>query len=308
MASSSTSLVLTAVVMLSATGAEGLLVDRRRTTARVVLPLRGGAGPRSAAAAAKAAAASVNPALLQDGIVSLTMYIGTTMSALSGCISAGTKQMDLIGCVVCGCVTAIGGGTLRDVMLGRRPFWLLYPAHLHLCIWTSVAVFLAWPSLVSAGFKDTHLAFLWSDAIGMAASAIIGAHIGLQETRQWAVGVLCGVITAIFGGIIRDVLCLEPPRALYAERSMYATPALVGAACFVLFHELRSPLLSGVEIPGWLVTIVPFFLALFLRAAAWTYRLALPRWARQTSSFGFFQTKDILKVQLTPHTSSMDGA
>ena len=253
-----------------------------------LLALRGGA----------TIATRVDPVVIQDGIVSLTLYVGTTMSALSGCISAGTKQMDLLGCIVCSTVTAIGGGTLRDVMLGRPPFWLTFPAHLHLCIWTSFLVFLAWPSLVSAGFKDTHLAFLWSDAIGMAASAIIGAHIGLQETGQWVVGVMSGVMTAICGGIGRDVLCLEPPRALYAERSMYATPALLGAACYVLLHEI-SRLRSG-YIPDWVVASVPFCLALLLRAAAWTYRLALPRWARKTTSFGFFQAnRDQLKVELT---------
>jgi len=254
--------------------------------------------PRRAAAVAAAAAAKVDPAKVQDGIVQLTMYLGTMMSAISGCISAGTKQMDLIGCVVCGCMTAIGGGTLRDVVLGRRPFWLTFPAHLHLCIWTSVVVFLLWPSVVDAGFKDTHLTFLWSDAIGMAASTVIGAHIGLQETGQWHVGVIAGLMTAIFGGIGRDVLCLEPPRALYAERSMYATPALLGSTCYTLFHVLRDRL--ALTLPDWVVASVPFFLALFMRAAAWTYRLALPRWARKTTSFGFLGHGGSLAVQLSP--------
>ena len=90
--------------------------------------------------------------------------------------------MDLFGCVVVGCVTAIGGGTLRDVVLQRPPFWLTYSAHLHLCVWTTVFTFVLWPWVVGAGFKDTHLAFLWTDAIGMAASTVIGAHIGLVET------------------------------------------------------------------------------------------------------------------------------
>ena len=86
-----------------------------------------------------------------------------------------------------------------------------------------------------------------------------------------------------------DVLCLEPPRALYAERSMYATPALLGAACYVLLHELMANAqLRGRRPADWLVVSIPFLLALLLRAAAWTYRLALPRWARKTVSFGSF--------------------
>ena len=170
-------------------------------------------------------------------------------------------------------------------------------------IWASVAVFLLWPSLVSTGFKDTHLAFLWSDAIGMASSAIIGAHIGMEETGQWVVGVCSGLVTAVFGGIGRDVLCLEPPRALYAERSMYATPALMGSSCYVLLY-LLSGYLGPRYLPDWFVASVPFFLALFLRAAAWTYRLALPRWARRAPSGLFKPRAPTLKVDLTPVTTA----
>ena len=242
-------------------------------------------------------------AATQDFIMQATLYIGTLMSALSGCISAGTKQMDLFGCVVVGSLTAIGGGTLRDVMLDRPPFWLAYTAHLHLCVWFSVACFVAWPWIVSAGFMDTHLAFLWSDAIGMAASTVIGAHIGYEETNKPVVAVMSGVITATFGGIGRDVLCLEPPRALYAERSMYATPALLGAMCYVGLTMLRSWLAPrGYDLPQWLVASAPFFLALLVRAAAWTYRLALPRWARK-SSFGFFHFGDQYKVEMSVLTT-----
>ena len=233
----------------------------------------------------------------QDLMVQTTLYLGTIMSALGGCIAAGEKQMDLLGCVVVGSITAIGGGTLRDVMLGRPPFWLSYTAHLHLAIWTSVAVFLIWPIVVSSGFKDTHLAFLWSDAIGMAASSVIGAHIGLMETGQYAVGVIGGLVTATFGGIGRDLLCLEPPRALYAERSMYATPSLLGAACYVLLHELSAR--SDQEaLPNSVIASVAFTLALVTRAAAWTYRLALPRWARKSVAFGLFSRREQVYVEM----------
>jgi uncharacterized membrane protein YeiH len=239
------------------------------------------------------------PQELQEAIVSFTMYLGTAMSAISGTISAGTKQMDMLGCVVVSCVTAIGGGTIRDVILGRPPFWLTFPKHLHLCVVTSVLMFLIWPQIVNSGFKDTNLAFLWSDAIGMAASTVFGAHIGLIETGQWSVGVMSGLVTAVFGGIVRDVLCLEPPRALYAERSMYATPALLGAAVYVALRMLRT----GSTIPyleDWMVASVPFLIALFVRAAAWTYRLALPRWARKSTSFGIFRWGEELGFELSP--------
>ena len=241
-------------------------------------------------------------------VVSTTYYVGTMMSSLSGCISAGTKSMDILGCVVVSCMTAIGGGTLRDLILDRKPYWLTAPAHLHLSVWTSVVTFLIWPTVVGTGFKDTHLAFLWSDAIGMAASAVMGAHIGLVETQTWPVAVLCGLLTATFGGIARDVLCLEPPRALYAERSMYATPALLGSAFYVLLYRVSDSarmMRVHIAIPQWFVASAPFLLALFLRAAAWTYRLALPHWARKSASL--FQPREKLSIELAPAKKAGDG-
>ena len=133
------------------------------------------------------------------------------MSSLSGCISAGSKEMDLLGCIIVGLMTAAGGGTLRDVVLDRRVFWMDYTIHLHLSVWTSAFTFLIWPKIVSSGFKDTHLAFLWSDAIGMASCTVIGTHIGLQESNDYIISVMCGLVTAIFGGIGRDLLCQERP-------------------------------------------------------------------------------------------------
>lgn len=280
-----------------------------------VLLLRGGwAPPASLAslAAARSAIADIDAVALQELVVSITLYVGTLMSSLSGCISAGSKQMDVLGCVVVAMMTSVGGGTLRDMMLQRRPFWLDYPAHLHVCAWTSVFTFVLWPWLVGTGFKDTHLAFLWSDAIGMAASTVIGAHIGLEQTGMPIVGVICGVVTATFGGIGRDVLCLEPPRALYAERSMYATPALLGAACYVGFYMLNQ--MGVIYTPQWIGASVPFFLALFVRAAAWTYRLALPRWARKSQfpAFGLFNFGDTdgkpqFKLELKHAPGGKDG-
>ena len=168
-----------------------------------------------------------------EAVVDGVLYAGTLMSAISGVISAGTKQMDMLGCIIVGCITAMAGGTLRDVVLNRPPFWITYPSHLHAAVWGSLATFVLWPLIINhSAFKDTHLAFLWSDAIGMASSTVVGTEIGFAETGQWQAAVTTGLVTATFGGIMRDVLCLDPPRALYAERSMCAAPrrAQFGAA------------------------------------------------------------------------------
>ena len=116
---------------------------------------------------------------------------------------------------------------------------------------------------------------------------------------MWVVGVSSGLVTATFGGIGRDLLCLEPPRALYAERSMYATPALLGAACYVLLNEL-SARSAQEDLPQSVIASVAFTLALILRAAAWTYRLALPRWARKSVAFGLFSRREQVYVEIAP--------
>ena len=146
-------------------------------------------------------------AAVQAPLMQGALYVGTLMGALSGCshlishmrcmrsllmrcmlrgrcISAGTKEMDLLGCTVVALVTSTGGGTLRDLVLDIPVYWIPRYEHLVLSIGVAVFTFLIWPAIFASGFKSTHLTFLWSDAIGMAASTVIGAHIGLQVRRE----------------------------------------------------------------------------------------------------------------------------
>jgi len=138
-----------------------------------LLQLRGGLIP------------TMSESAIDSPITTAALFLGTFASAISGCISAGTKEMDLIGCIVVALVTALGGGTMRDILLGRPVYWRYAPnrIHLHIVIYTSACTFLVWPAIVARGFKDTHLAFLWSDALAMAASTVIGTHIGLKARR-----------------------------------------------------------------------------------------------------------------------------
>lgn len=87
-----------------------------------------------------------------------TLYLGTGMAAMAGTITAGSKEMDLFGCVIVGCITAIGGGTLRDIILGRSVYWLQDRTHLNISLAVSIAIFLTWPflkSLVRGPFLTT---------------------------------------------------------------------------------------------------------------------------------------------------------
>jgi uncharacterized membrane protein YeiH len=147
--------------------------------------------------------------------------------AASGALVASRKRLDAVGFAVVAAVTGLGGGTLRDLLLGRTPvFWLREPELLAVCAAVAAVAFFAAHRLESR-FR----ALLWADAVGMALYAVVGAEIALLAgASPWA-AVLMGVVTATFGGIARDVVCDELP--LILRREIYATAAAAGAAAFV---------------------------------------------------------------------------
>ncbi len=147
--------------------------------------------------------------------------------AVSGALVASRKQMDAVGFVVVAAVTGIGGGTLRDVLLGRVPvFWLRSPEPLAVCAGAALIVFFA-AHLVESRFR----ALLWADAVGLSLFAASGAETALLAGADPWAAVLLGVVSACFGGIVRDVVCGEVPLVL--RREIYLTAAGAGAAAFV---------------------------------------------------------------------------
>ena len=173
---------------------------------------------------------------------------GVAVFAASGALAASRKQMDLVGFLLIATVTGIGGGTIRDLLLGTAPvFWIAAPAYLFLCAGVATALFLAAPFLESR-FR----ALLWADAVGLATFCVIGAERALAAGAPAAVAVLMGVITATFGGLVRDVLCAEVP--LILRKEIYATAAAAGALVYV------GLVLSGVgQIPAQLAGFAAAF-------------------------------------------------
>lgn len=187
---------------------------------------------------------------------------GVAVFAASGALAASRKQMDLVGFLLIATVTGIGGGTIRDLLLGTAPvFWIAAPAYPFLCAGVATALFLAAPFLESR-FR----ALLWADAVGLATFCVIGAERALAAGAPAGVAVLMGVITATFGGLVRDVLCAEVP--LILRREIYATAAAAGAAAYVVLHA------AGMARP---VTVLAAFLAAFaIRAIGIAFGLSLP--------------------------------
>ena len=181
-------------------------------------------------------------------------YAGVAVFAATGALAASRKQLDIIGFLFLASVTGIGGGTLRDVILGQAPvFWVQNPAYLVVCAVVAIAVFFT-AHLVESRYK----VLLWLDAVGLAAYAALGAHKGFAATGSPTVALVTGMLTATFGGILRDLLAGEP--SVLMRREIYVSAALAGAAAYTLA--------SSGGLPAWAAAAIAFLIAFSVRGGA----------------------------------------
>lgn len=198
-----------------------------------------------------------------DLMVFVLEWIGLCAFVMTGAIVAARRNMDVIGFVLLGTVTGIGGGTTRDVILGRFPvWWVEEPSYLVGCIVISVVGFFIVPLLGQARL------LLWLDAVGLALFAVSGAHGAQVAGAGPMIAITMGVVTATFGGMIRDVLSGASPVVLSKE--IYVTAALAGSAAYVGLGELG--------LPGTIALIAGFAVAMLLRGLALYFNLSLPRY------------------------------
>jgi uncharacterized membrane protein YeiH len=195
-------------------------------------------------------------------LIELLDYFGIVVFAVSGALAAARARMDVVGFALLGVVTGIGGGSLRDLLLGRLPvFWIEQPQYIVLCVVASVATFVSVP-IIASRLK----LLLWADAVGLAVFAVLGAQTALAAGVPLIIAALLGVVSATFGGLIRDIICRETPLILLKE--IYVTAALVGASLYVCLIELEVA--TGVAmLAGCGATFV-------VRGLALVYSLSLP--------------------------------
>ncbi len=187
------------------------------------------------------------------------------VNALTGVLDAGRKNMDLVGVVMVGTATALGGGTVRDVLLQRPVFWLSEQIYLVVAVATTLVVFFA-----VRGLRLPPRLFLIPDAIGLALFTIVGTQIALQWQAPWLAASLLGVITGVVGGVVRDVLCNEVP-LVFVRGELYVTAAWVGAMALIGLQSLGvSPVTAA-----WagMATV------LVIRLAAMAFRITLPTYS-----------------------------
>lgn len=197
-----------------------------------------------------------------EGFVILLTYLAVTASAISGALEARKFELDVVGAVTVAFVTAFGGGTLRDLLLGRTPiFWLVDP-------WLSITTFIV--SIIAFYLIERisdKLLFV-PDALGLGFFSILGATYALQMNLSLLVVSLMGVVTGVFGGILRDVLCNKLPSLFRRDTELYATCSFIGTWVFIAL------ILSHVDpsIASWIGT----FMIFGSRVLAVQFKMTLP--------------------------------
>lgn len=160
---------------------------------------------------------------------------GVFVFAISGALIAGRKEMDLLGVLVTAGVTAIGGGTLRDVLLGNFPvFWIRDPIYLVVICGAGLATV-----LYTRYLRLPRYALLVADAFGLSLFAISGARLAEQAEVSALIVVLMGTMTGVAGGVIRDLLTAQVP--LILRKEIYATAAIIGCTLYLLLAHLGLP-------------------------------------------------------------------
>jgi uncharacterized membrane protein YeiH len=197
-----------------------------------------------------------------DSIAQFLDWFGLCVFALTGALVASRKQMDVVGFALLGSVTGIGGGTIRDVLMGALPvFWVQKPAYLLTCVLVSCGAF-----FIAHLVQSRQRLLIWADAVGLALFSVTGTDIAQTQGVGSVIAIALGVATATFGGIIRDILGGDVPVIL--RREIYVTAALLGSTVFSMCLEFG--LAKNISLAAG------FMAALALRAAAIRFDLSLP--------------------------------
>ena len=205
-------------------------------------------------------------------VIELLDYFGVVVFAVSGALAAARARMDVVGFALLGIVTGIGGGSVRDILLGRLPvFWIEQPQYIVMCVVAAIVTFFSVPVITSR-----LRLLLWADALGLALFAVLGAQTALAAGAPLIIAALLGVVSATFGGILRDIICRETPLILLKE--IYVTAALAGALLYVSLVELAvEPAIAALA--GCVATFG-------VRGFALVYHLSLPAFVHRNDREG----------------------
>ncbi|WP_353480450.1 trimeric intracellular cation channel family protein [Haliscomenobacter sp.] len=161
--------------------------------------------------------------------------LGTFVFAISGMASAAEKKFDLFGGAVIGWATAVGGGTIRDLLIGRLPVSWMRDTNFLFAILAAIPVVYFFRKTILR-FPRT---FLWFDSLGIGLFTVLGLEKTLALGLDPAIAVVMGAVSATFGGVLRDLLCNEVPQVFRRETELYATVCLLGGLLYVLLGTIQ---------------------------------------------------------------------
>ena len=203
----------------------------------------------------------------QLDIILIIYLIAITAEAMSGALAAGRRNMDIFGVVVIAFVTALGGGTIRDIVLGNYPIvWTQHPAYVYLVVSAGLLT-----TVIARYLKRMKHVFLLLDAMGLIAFSLIGSNAAIKLGYDPLVVVMAGMITGISGGILRDVLCNQVP--VVFRRELYASVSM--AVCLLYLG------LQWLQVSLGISTALCFAGGLALRIAAIRFGWRLPVFSYQ---------------------------
>ena len=198
-----------------------------------------------------------------DSVLHILSFVALAAQAMTAALAAGRRSMDWVGVCLLGCITALGGGTIRDLLLGHYPLaWVENPSYLEV---TVVAAFIT--ILLARLVYRLYLTFLMLDAIGLVVFTMTGCDVAWQMGASLPIVIVCGMITGCAGGVLRDILCNDVPLLFRAE--LYASVSVLTG----LFYATAF----GLKLNDELWTILTFVLGLSLRLLAIRYKWEMPK-------------------------------
>ncbi len=205
---------------------------------------------------------------MQDIVIFVLEIIGTVSFAVSGAFTGLQKKMDIFGVVILGLVTSVGGGVMRDIILGQTPpATFSNPVYALVAIFVSVVVF--FPAVRKFMLKKQHLydlILLVMDSIGLGVFTVVGIQIASISSKNIFLLIFVGVITGIGGGVLRDVLAGNTPYIFI--KHFYASASLIGAICCVLLLKVTDEIIA---------MLCSAFVIIILRLLAAHFRWSLPK-------------------------------
>lgn len=195
-------------------------------------------------------------------LLSVLYIIGITAEAMTGALSAGRRTMDWFGVMLVASATAIGGGTVRDILLGHYPLgWVKHPEFL---VITCIA------GVITTGFARWIIQlkgiFIRLDALGLVVFTIIGTNVGIEMGLHPFICVVSGLVTGVFGGLLRDLICRQTPLVLHHE--LYASISVMASSLYLTMLNFNVDIL--------VTTVVTLIIGYILRMASVRFKWRLP--------------------------------